>query len=359
MNQYKINNFSIIIPTRNRPNFLRRLLDYYNKYGKGFNIIVADASSNENKRLNKKTVSVSSNLNIQYLDNYSSEINMHYKILDALSYVNTKYSVLCADDDFITPNGVNKSIDFLEKNPDFTVAQGHYISFYLKNNKKFFWMPLLDHKSITFSEAKSRLVFYFSNYQLLTFYGVHKTKALKESFSELIKFTDGDIFSEILLVALNVIHGKIKCLDILYGARELMIKPESEKSKDFMDFIKEGTYDKKYTKFRECLSTHLSKKSKLTMEESKKLIDDAMPSCLKAVYKRHRGNLIIKITKFLNTQGSHFWVYKKTRELYRDLSFLKKVRTNPFWNLIDDPSSKYYNDFNKIRNHVLLYSKKQ
>jgi len=358
MNQYKINNFSIIIPTRNRPNYLRRVLDYYNKYGKGFNIIIADASSNENKKLNKKTVSLFPNLSIQYLDNYPSEINFYYKIFDALNHVNTKYSVLCADDDFITPNGINKSVDFLEKNPDFTVAQGHYISFYLKNKKFFFWISFPFHKSITFSEAKSRVIFYLLNYKLLTFYGVHRTKNLKESFKELTKFTDETYFSGFLLATLDVIYGKTKCLDLLYGARELIVTSGSSKCKDFIDNIKEGTYNKEYARFRECLSTHLSKKSDLTMEESKKLIDGAMPACLNMIYKSRHNNPMIKITRFLNTLGLPSWMYGKMRELYRDLSFIKNVRMDPFWNSIDKPSSKYYYDFNKIRNHVLLHSKK-
>ena len=349
---------TIIIPTYNRPNYLMRLLDYYNKYGREFNIIIADASSNENKKLNKKNISLFPNLKIIYLDDYPSKINAYYKICDALNRVNTKYSVLCADDDFITPNGINKSVDFLEKNSDFTVAHGYYISFYLKNNKNFFWIPFSDRKSITFSEPKSRLIFYLLNpYTTPSFYGVHKTKYLKWSFKELIKFTDESIFSEVLLRALEVIYGKIKCLDLMYGAREIAV-PQRERAltKNFMDFIKEGTYDKQYIKLRECLSTHLSKRSSWSMEESKKLIDNDMLSFLKKVYKKNHSEPMIKVTKFLNKLRLPSWIDEKIRELYGDLCFIKKVRMNTFWKSIDKPSSKYYDDFNKIRNHILLHS---
>jgi len=349
---------TILIPTYNRPNRLRRLLDYYNKYGKDSNIIVADSSSNENKKLNKKNILLFSDLNIFYLDNYSSEINLFHKIADALNYINTKYTVFCADDDFITPNGINKSMDFLEKNPDFTVAHGHYIIFCLKNKKKFFWTSFPDHKSVTFSEIKSRLVFSLSNCQLLTLYGVRKTKHLKKLFKEVIKFTEESYFPEFLLNILNVIYGKIKCLDILYEARELILGSGTTTTMDLIDLIKKGTYNKEYARFRECLSIHLSKKSDLTIKQLKKLIDGAMPACLNTMYKRRHSNPMIKITKFLRTLGLPSWMYGKMRELYWDLSFIKNVRMDPFWNLIDKPSSKYYNDFNKIRNHVLLHSKK-
>jgi len=349
---------TILIPTYNRPNRLRRILDYYNKYGKDFNIIIADSSSDNNKKINKKIISKFSKLDFLYIDKYSPTNLMYHKLLDTINRVKTKYSVLCADDDFITPNGINKSVNFLEKNQDFTVAQGYYISFYLKNKNKFSWMLFPGHESITFPKAKSRVAFFLSNYHLLTLYGVHRTKGLQASLEEMFKFTDETIFYQILLTTLEVIYGKIKCLDLLYGVRELTLPPGVvAPNRDFMDFIKEGTYDKKYAKFRESISTHLSKKSKLTIEESKKLIDDNMSSCLKDAYKRRHGDSMVKIAKFLSTLGLPFWMHEKMRDLYRDLCFIQKVRMNPFWNSIDKPSSKYYDDFNKIRNHVLLHSK--
>ncbi len=351
-----------IIPTYNRPNRLRRLLDYYNKYGKGFNIIIADSSSNENKKLNKKNISLFSSLNILHLDNHPSKILPYYKVCDALNYVNTKYSVFCADDDFITPNGINKSVDFLEKNPDFTVAQGYYITFYLKPSKKgkqhFYWAPYCSYNSISFPDAKSRLAFHFSNY-LPTFYAVHRTDLLKKIFKETIKYTNDAMFGELLPSMLDVIYGKMKCLDTLYGSREVIPNSGGRTSKTFKDFIKEGTYDKKYAKFRECLSIHLSKKSKLTVEESKKVVDDAMSSYLKKVYEKHYNNRLVKMKKILDNLPLPSWMSEQIKMAYRKLIFLKKVRMDPFWNSIDKPSSKYYDDFNKIRNHVLLYSKKQ
>jgi len=52
---------TIIIPTYNRPDYLRRILSYYNEYGRDYNIIVADSSSDENKKMNKETISLLSN----------------------------------------------------------------------------------------------------------------------------------------------------------------------------------------------------------------------------------------------------------------------------------------------------------
>ncbi len=130
-----ISKCTIMIPTYNRPKYLKRILSYYNGFEENYNIIIADSSLNKNKEINKKYISAFSNLNILYLDHYSPKINAFHKFADMVNYADREYCVFCADDDFITPNGINQSVTFLEKNPDFSCAQGHYISFYLKINK--------------------------------------------------------------------------------------------------------------------------------------------------------------------------------------------------------------------------------
>ena len=102
-----ISKCTIVIPTFNRLKYLRRILSYYNGFEENYNIIVADSSSSKNKKLNNKSVLIFSNLDIQYIDKYPSKIEPNHKINDTLNYINTKYSVFCADDDFIIP----KSID--------------------------------------------------------------------------------------------------------------------------------------------------------------------------------------------------------------------------------------------------------
>ena len=46
---------TILIPTYNRPGYLKRMLGYYNDFGVVYNIIVADGSSDEIKMVNKES----------------------------------------------------------------------------------------------------------------------------------------------------------------------------------------------------------------------------------------------------------------------------------------------------------------
>ncbi len=355
---------TVIIPTYNRPEYLRRILNYYDEYRGDNNIIVADSSSNENKKLNKEIISSFSNLNLSHLSTCSSTINLFHKIAYAVDHVDTKYCVVCADDDFITPNGINQSVDFLEKNPDFTVAHGYYLSFYLKTDERkkqqFCWVPIYPYKSITFTDAKSRLNFHLLNYYP-TFYAVHRTDFLKMIFKETLKFTNDDRFGELLPSMLALIYAKMKRLDVLYAARESIPGSLGRTTENLEDFIKAGTYDAKYAKFRDCLAIHLSEKSQLDVEESKRVVDDAMSVYLSAyIMKKESTNykhiLIHKMSNILDYLRLPEWMDEGIRSGYRKLFLLKQMQMKDFQGSVDVPSSKYYDDFNKIRLHVLSYS---
>jgi len=359
---------TIIIPTYNRPNYLKRILNFYDKYSNNFKIIIADSSSNKNKKLNNNIISSFSDINILYLE-YPEDIKPFYyaKIADALNYVKTKYCVNCADDDFITPNSINKSIDFLENNLDYTCAHGNYISFFIKYDKrgngKFFWIPLYRlFNSVIFTNPEDRLLYQFSNY-MQTIYSVHRTNFLKMIFKETIKYTDNDRFGELLPSMLDLIYGKMKKLDVLYSSRESIINSAGATSKNLSEFIKDKTYKKKYNKFKNCLVKHLMKNSQMSSDEAKELIDKAMAEYLKKCYpKNFRSILTHKMSNLLDASDLPESVNKSIRIIYRGmfspkyiLNSLKEI--NDFKNIVESKNSKYFNDFNKIRSHVLLYVK--
>jgi glycosyltransferase domain-containing protein len=266
---------TIIIPTHNRPKHLRRILSHYNEYGNNYRIIVADSSSDQDKNSNKKYICTFSDLDILHLSNYPSEIYFYDKMADAASYTDGKYCVVCPDDDFVTPNGINSSIHFLDNNPDFTIAHGDYLCFWLQADGagqfQFCSRPIYPHRSLTFDDAWQRLEFHFSNY-LPTQYAVHRTNLLNMAFSEAAKFTDDLQFGELLLSMLASIYGKMQHVVVPYAARE----PSAQRRESLKDFIRSGTYEDKYRRFRECLTTHLTGQSNLNAEDAGKVVDEAM-----------------------------------------------------------------------------------
>ena len=175
---------------------------------------------------------------------------------------------------------------------------------------------------------------------------------MKIIFEETVKFTNYDGFGELLPSMLTLTYGKMKCLDLLYGARELIPDSSARTSKTLVHFIKNGTYNEKYAKFRDCLSAHLRKQTQLDIRESEKVVDDAMSAYMKKYFPINP--IIIKMEVVLDYLRLPDWMDKKIRALYRVL-FLTKQKPDSSFSLGISPTYEYYDDLNKIRHHVLSY----
>jgi glycosyltransferase domain-containing protein len=347
---------TIIIPTYNRPGYLKRILGYYSDCRIAHRIIIADGSSDEIKKANKETASSFPALKVLHLHGYSPGTSPLVRIFDALKHADTKYSVLCADDDFITPNGIDRSVNFLEANPDFALAYGRYIAFHLEDNRKgeskFCWQTAYSSVSIVSPDPVERLTRYLSEYVIQTFYAVHRTDLLQMIWKETACFAKDANFSELLFAMLDIIYGKMKCLDVLYCARDMSsIRVEHVPTmKENMD---KGIYDEHYAAFRECLSTHLSKQSHSSLEEAEKVVDKAMSSYLKK-YSTDAVTFSTRMGYFLDYLKLPKSVDSRIRWLYRRLTKLMSTKKHSTETLI---SSTYGDDLNRIRSHVLSHSR--
>jgi glycosyltransferase domain-containing protein len=358
----KRSNCSIIIPTYNRPHYLKRILCYYDKYGRDFEIIVADSSSDENKLLNKEIISSFPKLKVKYIGKYPPTLSSYHKMADAFSYVKRKYCAVCADDDFTIPNGIRKAVDFLEQNPDFTVVHGYYISFHFedKNGKKQFCLEqTYPHQSVEFSDAAERLSYYLAEYPMTVFYAVQRASLSKRFYRELINSKANPLlFGEMLPSVLAVLYGKMKCLDVLYAVRDKnsATSPPSSKIRawpSLVGFMRAGTYDGEYSKFRDCLAIHLSRKSSLTIEASKKIVDDAMHAYVNKYYPNDFKNILRYTTRdlllFLRLPEKFNSLAKK---LYWKIFAKKCVYSTP--KIL--ANSRYHRDFDRVRSHVMSFS---
>jgi len=340
---------TIIIPTYNRSDYLKRLLSYYSSCNIEHKIIIADSSSDDNKIENEKISSSFTNLNISHITSYPSTINLLGKMQDVINYVETEYSLFCADDDFITPAGITYSIDFLENNSDFSVAHGVYVGFSINKNHDnktyLLWKTGYPPESITFSESKNRLYHHLANYSFPTFYGVHRTNHLKMILDETAKYTDDVRFGELLPTLLSAIHGKIKCLDVLYAARDA--NSGSNVYPTLPDYIKDGTYDAKYSRFKNCLANHLVKESNLEIGDAEEIIDTAMSAYMNDHNSNVLDMLVSKISGILDELRLPSSIDRGIRSNYNKLIRQKKYIT------YKDIVPSYKHDFDMIRFHVL------
>ena len=334
---------TLIIPTYNAPHYLKRILTFYSRYGPEFKIIVGDSSLDKNKKENKKIISSFTELEIEYRDEYKTETNPHNKFADLVKQVKTKYVVFCAEDDFVLPNGIKRAIEFLEKNKDFVIAQGDYINFCIIDGR-FQWEPGYKYNSIIFNNAKYRSFLHLSNYSIPTVYGVFRTESLKRIYQEMTNSKiDTRFFGELFPSILTLVYGKLKYLNILYGARNTEMTEQGKNWLNLLGFIKNGECtQEERNKFIKPIAKELSKESKITIEEAEDIIKKALNNYLKKIQKSE-NSLAGRMKKVLDNSNIPNWLDKRIRIAYRQLNKRKDQNL----------SSNSQEEFNKIKTCVL------
>lgn len=244
---------TIVIPTYERSAFLRRALRYYEGRGARYPIVVADSSSDEVKRENRATVESISGVDVVHLDHFAPDENPCLKVVEACRTVATPYMVLCADDDFTTPRGIDECVAFLMGNPDYSLAQGYCIVFThepeTEGGDRVRWQQYLVTPTIDMPDPLERLYFHLSAYQV-TYYAVHSTTVFIEVMQEAAEHTDDSRFGELLPSALSVVMGKCRHLDVLYSARESHPAMAGAHVPTLRDFMADGSYEGRYARFR-------------------------------------------------------------------------------------------------------------
>ncbi len=206
---------TVIIPAHNRPGRLRRLLDYYS--GTGINILVPDSSAER----------------FVYADSYSNVVYRHYpgmhfllKIQAILPLISTSYVLYCADDDFAVPEGIEQMATFLSDHPDYSIAQGHYLTFTERGGQISFYPRYIRNfdKRITGDTPRERLLQEKDMYASLL-YGVVRTDAFRKIYTACFDENGVPRFRNLFLAEEYFNHaalilGKYATLPYFYSARE-------------------------------------------------------------------------------------------------------------------------------------------
>jgi glycosyltransferase domain-containing protein len=132
---------ALIVPTRDRPHFVHRLLSYHAK-SRGLQIILGDGSKPEQVGENRRIIQSFSDADLDIIHYVPSQTATEQNKLQGIcSYfdrqVNAarlssrKYIYVGADDDFVSPEFLGGAASFLDANPDFSAVTGYLFSFRL------------------------------------------------------------------------------------------------------------------------------------------------------------------------------------------------------------------------------------
>ena len=333
-------NITLLIPTKDRPIFLKRLLQFINGQ-KNFNIIILDSSSNKK---NKEFYSFQNefkkkNIRIIY---FKKDIMLNKKISLSLNMIKTKYVLLCPDDDFIFPNSVIKAKKFLEKNSNYICAHGDYYAHPnfkdLKEKKDFFFYKLYSSKNLEKPNPQDRLAQYLSKIGgIFPYYALYRTKSFKQIWLNHYKYLKrNEGFIEILPSSLSFLLGNHKVLPIIWMSKE----SNNNSPFDNINKLDHIFNEYVYKRYFDCLIS-FSKKHNLNLTKKdyakiRKLLEYRLfklkLKMKKKICKKKISREILyfkflkkKVNKFF-FDGINFELQNLTLDVIRNLNQLKKVR---------------------------------
>ena len=203
---------TLVIPTYNRNYYLNRCLWYHAHFPFG-QIIVADSSPEEKKVVNRETVSKIREMlgvDVLYLE-YEPETekyggDIYRKWGDAVMHVETEYSQICTDKEFLLPITLTRFIEYLECHQGYVTVDATHYNLSKENEYLCYNIPTMnldsDDSYVRFSEMASN--------PGCTLLALYKTNILKSIYTSYITHRIQDIrFGELYLEILAAIKGKI------------------------------------------------------------------------------------------------------------------------------------------------------
>ena len=210
-----LKDLTIVIPSLNREDFLKRTLNYWS--GKEPQVVVLDSSI---KPLSGNFLK-SLQINILYMHLPNKSFQERLSNLNKIVF--TKYCMLHADDEFFLPHGISKCIDEIETN-DIICCLGRCLSFEFKDQKLKSnpWLPLhtsFEGYALLDDSPINRLSKHLHPYLCSTVYAVTKTSAFLNNISCHVDDKIENLFFEITYEISSAFQGKSKVINTLSWLR--------------------------------------------------------------------------------------------------------------------------------------------
>lgn len=219
--------FTLCIPTKDRSEFLERLLRYYAATGYRHQIFIGDSSEQAGHRArNQRTVAqLSGSLQLSYRQAPGCS---SCACLEELSRALTSpYCAFVADDDFLCTGGIERCVAFLEAHPEYGAAHGKGLMLQTEGGKPYGPVGNVGAYPQTILQAETgaaRLKEFFTVRLAALLYSVHRTatwRAMFQGVSALPGVSNRNIFKdELIPTCVSVVRGKVAEVDSLYLIRQ-------------------------------------------------------------------------------------------------------------------------------------------
>lgn len=350
---------AILIPTINRPEFIKRTVLYYDSLKSNHPIYIGDSSDAE---ISRSTLSFLKGINNVCVKYFHWEGLGPAQTLVKLAEEATAESDYCSfhgDDDYFIQSSLTECAEFLSKNPDYRSAQGRAVLVSMDEPEAVCGIKYLAtywaENSIEYSSRFERFRHFENNYYVLQF-SVHRINEFIHDSRDYVSIRDNDLH-EIQHCFTFAISGKSKFLDCLYLVRVRHPDLYIHSKHSFIDRITSPNWCADYATTINSLTSTLSEDGEMTYLEAKEVILKMIKEHLnKGLLKQfgHRESLRLRLYNRLknNIPDPMKKVMTSTKYFLLDrvglrsfFSLLRKRRYRNEMELLRTKSSRFYSDF--------------
>ncbi len=240
---------TILLTLKGRHLFTLRWLWHANRTGLPFPIFVADGEVNATIARLIEDAAVFPNLRIEYHRyNDLTFYEFYRKLEDALSKIKTPYVMTSDNDDFLFPSGIIKSVDYLERSPDYVSAGGGIGHFETRDEKnqllnlngkveRLWYQQSRAYQSYDLDSplATERVCEVYSGF-LTVCYNVFRVEALRKIANETAQFNfqrldNAELFLMLRAATLGKVKSFASCISYF---RQLGTSSNPSRGKDFV-----------------------------------------------------------------------------------------------------------------------------
>lgn len=258
--------FSLIVPTYEGTPFVRRCLEFLRTNGYRGHIVLCDNSTAAHLEYVKSCPERYPEL---WLDVHLYDAGTRFldKLVQTMERIDARYVMLCAQDDFVVAEGVERLLQTLEADVKLSCARGRVGRFYLRRsdagtNER----PALEvtqHAMLPYDnpDPVGRVLEHIRQYAS-TLYSVHRKAQLIESFRLTEAGTRNVIFYQYLSSCLTVALGCVACLDEPFLIRQVHADSWAARLMDDHEhwplLVASPRYSEYYVQFRQALIDFLT-----------------------------------------------------------------------------------------------------
>ncbi len=380
----KSSNHSILILTRNRPQWIEYSLNFYSIYNYGGTILIADDSTDQLFKKNSEIIDrFKEKLNIRHIKGAGRNLLTRVKRYCLTRYhavqdIDTEYYSQTGDDDILYTPEIFKALNFLNVNKDYNYVQGSTIQVELDNEMNIAssldtWWP-----ECKYDDPLDRVTHY-AHTPGLPLLGVNRSKTLKDLIqveqkigwppfarknNEGLEFFDEELSWSMQIYASGKI-GRIK--DCLLYFRLKTPVTENEDRIENLSFHNDLNSNYVIGPISSVYKNHLSDCVKETHEElmsflelyntkySKEICNYQISQCLWSLIRRYNGAGLFKTDTYIAKELNQILNTKKTVtykgfKLRKVLTFLKNLK---FYLNLKNISSDFENTHLKLKKIIL------